>query len=262
MEIISLLALGVIAGILAGLLGVGGGVVIVPGLMWIFHYYPELPSSHLMHIAVGTSLATIVITSLSSIYAHHKRGAVIWAIVIKLTPGIIVGALIGAFIADTLSSDTLKKIFAVFLLFVSIQLGFGARPAPSHKLPSWLGSSLVGSVIGVVSSLVGIGGGSLTVPFLVWCNISIRNAVASSAACGFPIAVAGAIGFMITGWNTEGLPTGSIGYVYLPIFITIAITSMLFAPLGAKLAHSVPMRALQIFFALFLAVMSVKLLFS
>ncbi|EIJ41872.1 putative permease [Beggiatoa alba B18LD] len=262
MEIVSLLALGAVAGVLAGLLGVGGGVVIVPGLLWIFHSHPELPQAYLMHIAVGTSLATIVITSLSSIYAHHKRGAVIWAIVLRLTPSIIIGALIGAWIADGLSSDTLKKIFAIFLLFVSIQIGFGARPAPSHQLPSWGGSSLVGGIIGIVSALVGIGGGSLTVPFLVWCNVNIRNAVASSSACGFPIAVSGAIGFIWTGWHVEGLPEWSLGYIYLPVFITIAIISMLFAPLGAKLAHTVPMRALQIFFAAFLAVMSIKLLLS
>ena len=260
LEIISLLLLGAVAGTLAGLLGVGGCIVIVPVLAWIFRSHPEISSDNLMHIAIGTSLATIVITSISSIRAHHQRGAVLWSIVWRLTPGIIMGALLGAVVADALSSDTLRTFFAIFVLSISVQLGFGIQPAPHRQLPHWLGMNIIGLFIGQLSALVGIGGGSLTVPFLVWCNISIRNAVATSAACGFPIAVSGAAGFIMTGWHMSGLPNWSSGYIYWPAFIAITSTSLLFAPLGAQLAHTIPVAILKKIFAMFLAGVGIQML--
>jgi len=253
-----LLLLGIIAGTLAGLLGVGGGIIIVPTLVWIFHSQPEIPNTSIMQIAIGTSLATISITSISSIIAHHRYGAVQWRIVWQLTPGIILGALFGAIIADTLTSDTLQKIFALFIILVSVQFFFA--PAPHRQLPRHL--YLAGMFIGQISALVGIGGGSLTVPFLVWCNINIRNAIGTSAACGFPIALFGTIGFIATGWNTKTLPAWSSGYIYWPAFVAITPMTLLFAQVGAKLAHSIPVKTLKQIFALFLVVIGIKMLFA
>jgi uncharacterized membrane protein YfcA len=260
LEIFSLLLLlGIVAGILAGLLGVGGGIIIVPTLVWIFHNQPEKPNAIIMQIAIGTSLATISITSISSIIAHHRYGAVQWQIVWQFTPGIIIGALFGAFIAGALTSNTLQKIFALFVILISIQF-FLTTPTSRAQLPKHL--YLVGIFIGQISALVGIGGGSLTVPFLVWCKISIRNAIATSAACGFPIAFFGTIGFIATGWNTKGLPTWSSGYIYWPAFVAITPMTLLFAQLGAKLAHGIPINALKKIFAIFLVMVGIKMLFA
>ncbi|MGB2683183.1 MAG: sulfite exporter TauE/SafE family protein [Candidatus Competibacter sp.] len=253
------LLLGAFAGVMAGLLGVGGGLIIVPALAWIFHHQ-QIAESAIMHLAIGTSLATIILTSISSVRAHHQRGAVLWPTVWRLTPGIIIGAWLGAAIADQLSSVALQKIFAVFVLIMSAQMGFGAKPAPHRDLPKTAGMLAAGGVIGAVSAIVGIGGGSLTVPFLTWCNVQIRQAVATSAACGLPIALAGALGFVITGANAPNLPAWSLGYVYGPALAGIAFTSMLFAPLGAKLAHSVPTEMLKKIFAVFLAGVGIKML--
>ncbi len=260
LEIFSLLLLGIIVGTLAGLLGVGGGIIIVPTLVWIFHSQPEIPNTSIMQIAIGTSLATISITSVSSLIAHYRHGAVQWRIVWQLTPGIIIGALFGAIIADALTSNTLQKIFALFIILVSVQFFLIAPVSPpSHRqLPKHL--YLVGIFIGQISALFGIGGGSLTVPFLVWYNISIRKAIATAAACGFPIALFGTIGFIATGWNTKGLPAWSSGYIYWPAFFAITPMTLLFAQFGAKLTHNIPINVLKKIFAIFLAVIGIKML--
>ena len=253
------LTLGLFAGVMAGLLGVGGGLIIVPTLAWIFHHQ-QVDDAIVMHLAIGTSLATIVVTSISSVRAHHRRGAVLWPIFWRLTPGIIVGAWLGAAIADALPSAVLSKVFAVFVLTVAAQMGFGAKPAPHRELPGTTGMLTAGGVIGAVSAIVGIGGGSLTVPFLTWCNIAIRQAVATSSACGLPIALAGALGFVVTGLNAAGRPDWSLGYVYGPALVGITLTSMLSAPLGAKLAHTLPTEMLKKVFAAFLTLVGVKML--
>ena len=255
------LALGVFAGVMAGLLGVGGGLIIVPTLAWIFHHQ-QVDDAIVMHLAIGTSLATIVVTSISSVRAHHRRGAVLWPIFWRLTPGIVVGAWLGAAIADALPSAVLSKVFAVFVLTVAAQMGFGAKPAPHRELPGTAGMLTAGGVIGAVSAIVGIGGGSLTVPFLTWCNIAIRQAVATSSACGLPIALAGALGFVVTGLNAAGRPDWSLGYVYGPALVGITLTSMLSAPLGAKLAHTLPTEMLKKVFAAFLTLVGVKMLLA
>jgi uncharacterized protein len=260
LEIISLLIVGGFVGVIAGLLGVGGGVIIVPVMVWLYH--ATFPSDHLMQIALGTSLATIVITSLSSIYAHHCHRAILWTVMLQLTPGIIIGALLGAWLADQLSSNLLHQGFAVFLFIVAAQMGLGKPPAAHRQLPGKLAMNLVGSTIGIISSLVGIGGGSLTVPFLVWCNISIRHAVATSSACAFPVAIAGTIGFIINGFNVPNLPDWSIGYVYLPAFLAIVPTSLLFAPVGARLAHTLPTVTVKRFSAGFLTIVGIKMLYG
>ena len=253
------LTLGAFAGVMAGLLGVGGGLIIVPVLAWIFHGQ-QMNDAMIMHLAIGTSLATIVVTSISSVRAHHQRGAVLWPVVWQLTPGIVIGAWLGAAVADALPSAALQKIFAVFVLAVAAQMAFGARPAPHRGLPGTVGMAATGGVIGAVSAIVGIGGGSLTVPFLTWCNTAMRPAVATSAACGLPIALAGTIGFIVTGLNAAELPAWSLGYVYGPALASIALISMLSAPLGAKLAHTLPTGMLKKVFAGFLALVGTRML--
>lgn len=265
MEIIILyLLLGAFVGVIAGLFGVGGGLIMVPVLVFIFTggflSGPPIPDMLVMHIAIGTSLATIMVTSLSSMRAHHKRGAVLWPAMWQLTPGIVVGTLIGVVIVDGLPNDVLRVFFGIFELLVAAQMGFGIKVSPHRQLPDWTGNSFIGMIIGAVSAVVGIGGGTLTVPFLVWCNVTMRQAVATSAACGLPIAIAGTVGFIIAGWNEAQLPTWSSGYIYWPAFAGIAITSVLFAPLGAWLAHTLPADTLKRYFAVFLAVLGLRML--
>lgn len=256
--IADLLALGAVGGTLAGLLGVGGGIVIVPALLWLFAKWQLVPAEQLMQFALGTSLATICFTSISSVWAHQKHGAILWREVFHLSPGLIVGTLLGAHFACMLSTQTLTLFFATFLLVASAQMALGLQPKATRKLPTTLGASVIGLLIGVVSSLVGIGGGTLTVPILMWCNVPIRKAVATSSAGGIFISIAGTIGFMISA--SEGGPDGQNGFVYWPIVTWIVIPSLLFVPLGAKLAHSLPVGTLKRFFALFLSVVGVKLL--
>ncbi len=253
------LTTGAVAGVLAGLLGVGGGLIIVPALVFIFAAQ-GVPDAIVMHMALGTSLATIVMTSISSVRAHHKRGAVLWQVLWRLTPGIVVGTLMGAILVDMLSGGILKRVFGTFALAVALQMGLSAKPAPHRRLPGRSGMGLAGCIIGGVSAIVGIGGGSLTVPFLTWCRVGVHNAVATSSACGLPIALAGSLGFIIIGWNETALPAFSSGYIYWPAMAGIATASVLFAPLGAKLAHALPADTLKKFFAIFLALLGVRML--
>lgn len=253
------MVIGAFAGVMAGLLGVGGGLIIVPAMAWTFHLQ-HISDEVIMHLAIGTSLATIVITSTSSVRAHHRHGAVQWPLFWQLTPGIVIGALLGAVIADALHSRTLQIVFGIFVLVIAVQMAFGAKPPPQRELPGTVGMSIMGGIIGVVSAIVGIGGGSLTVPFLTWCNVKMRNAVATSAACGFPIALGGTTGYVALGWNEPDLPAWSVGYVYLPALLGIALISMWSAPLGAGLAHRLPSLALRRVFAVFLTVVGVTML--
>lgn len=253
------LAVGAFAGIVAGLFGVGGGLIIVPVLVLLFRRW-GFADGVLMHLAIGTSLATIVLTAISSMRAHHRRGAVDWPVFRRLTPGIAVGALLGAVIADFMPAQTLRLFFGVFELAVAAQIGLNLMASPHRRLPGGVGMSVAGVVIGALSAVVGIGGGTLTVPFLVWCNVALRKAVATSSATGLPIAVAGAVGFVLTGWNAPDLPPGSTGYLYWPALAGIAAASLVFAPLGARLAHTLPVDTLRRFFAIFLAVLGVRML--
>lgn len=260
MEILLLyLLLGAFVGVVAGLFGVGGGLIIVPALLFIFHG-SGMSATVVMHMAIGTSLATIMVTSLSSVRAHHQHGAVLWPAVIKLTPGIVAGTLLGAYIVNQLPNAALRIIFGVFELLVAAQMAFGIKASAHRQLPGWWGMSVTGAIIGKVSAIIGIGGGTLTVPFLVWCNTGIRQAVATSAACGLPIAVAGTAGFVVMGWNAPQLPAWSTGYIYWPAFAGIALASVLSAPLGARLAHSLPVAKLKLYFALLLVFLGVRML--
>ncbi len=253
------LAVGAVGGILAGLLGIGGGLVIVPMLVFCFPLL-DIPPAHIMHIALGTSLASIIFTSVSSFMAHHRRGAVNWRIVVRITPGIIAGTFLGAYIASQMSTGVLKGFFGLFLYFVALQFFLDRKPKPGRELPRTAGMFAAGGGIGVVSSLMGIGGGTLSVPFLTWCNISVRNAIGTSAAIGLPIAVAGTLGYISTGFGIRDLPSYSLGYVYLPALSGIVAASMLTAPAGARLAHWLPVRKLQRVFAVLLLVVGTRMI--
>ncbi len=253
------LLLGAIAGTLAGLLGLGGGLVIVPALFFIFQkqqFAPEIT----MHLALGTSLASVVFTALSSSYAHHRHGAVRWDALALLAPGVAVGALLGALIADSLPTKVLRIAFGVFECLVAAQMWFALRPRAQRGLPHKFGMLSVGAGIGVLSAVLGIGGGTLTVPFLVWCNVVIHQAVATSAACGLPIALAGSAGFIAAGWQAAQLPAWSSGYVYWPAAAGIIASSTALAPLGAWLAHKLPVQTLRRLFAVVLAIIGLRML--
>ncbi|OGU16392.1 MAG: hypothetical protein A2076_03145 [Geobacteraceae bacterium GWC2_53_11] len=254
------IALGAFAGVLAGLLGVGGGLVIVPVLTFIFTAQ-HMPDSHILHLALGTSLASIMFTSVSSLRAHHLRGAVDWVVVRRISLGIMAGTFGGSWVAAQLSTRFLKGFFVVFLYYVATQMLLNIKPKPHRQLPGLPAMFGVGGVIGCVSSLVGIGGGSLSVPFLTWCNVAIHRAIGTSAAIGFPIALAGAAGYVVNGLSAP-LPPHSLGFVYLPALTGIAAASVATAPLGAKLAHSLPIDKLKKIFALLLIVMGTKMLVS
>ena len=254
------IALGAFAGVLAGLLGVGGGIIIVPVLTFIFTAQ-QLPEAHILHLALGTSLASIMFTSISSLRAHHARGAVEWTVVRRISLGILLGTFGGSWVAAQLSTNFLKGFFVVFLYYVAAQMLLNIKPKPHRQLPGWGAMSGVGGLIGGVSSLVGIGGGTMTVPFLVWCNVAMHRAIGTSAAVGFPIALAGALGYMANGLSAQ-LPQYSLGFVYLPALAGVSAMSVLTAPFGAKLAHSLPIDKLKKIFAVLLIVMATKLLLS
>lgn len=259
MDILLLVSMGALAGTLAGLLGIGGGIIIVPVLALVFEHQ-GVAADVIMHVAIGTSLATIVTTSLSSIRAHQRRGAILWRVFAQITPGILVGGLAGAAIAHELSGNVLRLGFGVFMLLVATQMALGRPPRPHRRLPGRGGMLVAGGLIGTISALMGVGGGSMSVPFLAWCNVALRNAVATSAAIGLPIAVSGTIGFVVSGWAAAERPPWSVGYVSLPAFLGIVIASTIFAPLGARLAHSIEERTLKRMFALFLAVLGLRML--
>jgi uncharacterized protein len=253
------LGVGVAAGILAGLFGIGGGLVIVP-MMVLSLSWQGIPDQHIMHLALGTSMASIMFTSVSSFWSHHRRGAVQWVIVRRIVPGILLGTLLGTFIAARLSTNFLKVFFVLFLYYVAVQILIGKKPKPSRDLPGWWGMFAVGDVIGVVSSLVGIGGGTLSVPFMMWCNVPVHRAIGTSAAIGFPIAIAGTIGYTFNGWQVAGLPQYSLGYNYLPALAGIVCASVFTAPLGVRLAHSLPMDRLKRLFAVLLLIVGTRML--
>lgn len=265
MEIISLMSsyvvLGVFAGVIAGLLGVGGGLIIVPILVSLF-VLQGFPSPVIMQLAVGTSLATIVFTSLSSMRAHHRRGAVNWPVMAQLSMGIVVGAWLGGVLAEWMGGLLLAALFGLFELTVAGQMAFGRPPAPHRVTPGRLRNVVAGVVIGAVSALLGIGGGTLTVPYLVWHNVDVRQAVGTSSACGLPIALIGALGFVLVGWNVGALPPGSTGYVYWPAVIAISIASVASAPLGARLAHRLQQKNLKMVFAGFIGLLGLWMLFK
>jgi uncharacterized protein len=261
-EFAAYLAIGVFSGALAGLFGVGGGAVMVPALIFLFAQL-GLGGEWIPHLAVGTSLATIIGTGAASTWAHHGRGAVRWDVVARLAPGIVLGAWIGAAVVGWIPELWLKRLFAAFLAFVGARmLWTRATAQPSGSLPGWRALSAVGGGIGMLSALVGIGGGTLTVPFLSSRGLDMRQAVGTSAACGLPIAIAGTLGLIVAGWGRAGLPTLSSGFVYWPAVAAMLLASVPAAPLGARLAHALPVSALKRIFGVLLVLIASRLAFG
>jgi uncharacterized membrane protein YfcA len=250
---------GAFAGFLAGLFGVGGGLLLVPVLVTVFASQ-QFDSTIHMQLALGTSLATIMVNGLSSVLAHHRKGAVDWLVVKQLVPGLVLGALIGAQFASAIPSHLLKTAFGIGELLVAARLWLASQPKPSRSLPGPWGMGLAGSVIGSISAMAGIGGGTLTVPYLTWCNVAMQRAVAVSAACGLPIALAGASGYVFAGWQSAALPDWTTGYIYWPAALAIMATGIFMAPVGAKLAHYWPPAKLKKAFAVLLTVLGIRML--
>lgn len=254
------LLLGSAAGLLAGLLGVGGGIVLVPGLLLVFAVQ-GIDSPATVHTAIATSLACIVFTALSATRAHHKRGAVDWAIVLRMTPGLMLGAGLGSLLADALSGVVLQRVFGALAMLVALRLLLPtSNPHGRFDLPGAPGLVGAGGLIGAISSLMGIGGGSLTVPFLAACRVVMVRAVGTSSACGLPLALAGTVGYALTGLDAPETLPGSAGYVLLPAAACIVVASMSCAPLGARLAHRLPATGLKRCFGLVLFVVSLRLM--
>lgn len=253
---------GAFAGLLAGLFGVGGGLIMVPMLAYLL---PGLgvPPEVKMHVAIGTSLAVIGLTSLSSARAHWRRGGVSPVTLRALAPGLILGALLGAWGADQLSGSALRLIVGVGALLVAVQMLRPPRVGPVAAAPPRVGELLsAGAVIGAASSLIGIGGGSLSVPYLTLRGLPVHQAVGTAAAAGIPIAWAGAAGFVWTGWGAEGVPGPALGYVSLPAWAGLSVFSVLVAPLGARLAHAASPALLKRAFAVLLAGIGLSLILS
>ena len=260
--ILELAALGLGTGFLAGLLGIGGGMLMVP-FITIIMGHRGVPSDLAVKMAIATSMATIIFTSVSSVRAHHKRGAVRWDIVKRLAPGIVIGSLAGSLgVFALLKGTALAIFFALFVGFSATQMFLDRKPKPTRQMPGTGGQLAAGGVIGFISGLVGAGGGFISVPFMTWCNISIHNAVATSAALGFPIAVANVIGYAISGQSVQGLPAGSFGYIWLPALAVIAVCSVFTAPLGAKAAHTLPVKKLKRVFASILYLLAAYMLWK
>ena len=256
------IALGIFTGVSAGMLGIGGGLVMVPVLTMLFSSQNEFPVNEVLHLALGTSMATILFTSLSSLRAHHRHGAVLWKVVWQITPGILLGTGLGTLLAAHIPSKPLALYFALFVCAIAAQMLLNIKPKASRALPGSLGLLTVGSGIGALSALLAIGGGALTVPFLSWCNVRVQNAIGTSAAIGFPIAIGGTLGYLYNGWGHPDLPPWSLGFVYLPALVWMVPCSMLMAPLGAKLTHRLPVATLKRLFACLLIALAAKMLWK
>ncbi|MES2901529.1 MAG: sulfite exporter TauE/SafE family protein [Pseudomonadota bacterium] len=259
--ILILLLMGLGGGFAAGLLGVGGGMVLVPFITMIFTAR-QFPAHVVVHMAIATSLATILFTSLSSVRAHHLHGAVLWPIVRRLAPGILLGSWIGPWIGKQLNTSLLALVFGLFVAFSATQMILNKKPSAARELPPAPGMFAVGGLIGMVSGLVGAGGGFLSVPFMSWCNVKMHNAVATSAALGFPIALSGTLSNIYFGWNEPGLPAWSLGYIYLPALLVIALASVTMAPVGARAAHRMPVLKLKRIFAMVLYCLAAYMLWK
>ena len=250
--------LGIFAGFFAGLLGIGGGVIIVPGCVAIFQLM-HLPANLWMHMAIASSLASVTVTATASVRAHQKHGTVLWTIARRLTPGIIIGISLGTYLGHLMTTTLLSNIFAIFIIIIAIRMGLNIQPHPEHTLPGWFGLSLFAIVMGISTGLLGIGGGILAVPFLARCNIPMTSATGTSAACTLVIGCLGTLNFIWHGWNTVTLPW-STGYIYWPAVLGISLTSVLLAPIGAKWTQRLPIPILKRTFALFLLLIGMQML--
>jgi uncharacterized membrane protein YfcA len=259
--IVELVLLGICSGFLAGLLGIGGGMVMVPFISYFLGtrgVSPELG----VKMAIATSMATIMFTSLSSVRAHHKRGAVRWDLVRTLAPGIVAGSLLASLgVFSLLKGSWLAILFALFVGFSATQMFRNTKPQPSRQLPGSTGRFGAGAGIGFLSGMVGAGGGFISVPFMVWCNVPMRQVVATSAALGFPIALFNAIGYVASGWSVTGTPAYSFGYVWLPALLMVCLSTVFTAPIGARMAHRWPVKKLKRAFAVLLYALATSMLY-
>ena len=258
---IAYIALGLLTGFSAGMLGIGGGLIMVPVLTIIFSAQGLL-ADQALHLALGTSMATIFFTSLSSLRAHHQHQAVDWRVFKQITPGILLGTLLSSLLAAHIPSKPLALFFTLFVCCVAVQMILNLKPKPTRELPGAGGIFVVGTGIGALSALVAVGGGAMTVPFLSLCNVRVQKAIGTSAAVGFPIAVGGSLGYIYNGWASSGLPPWSLGFVALPTLLWMVPPSMLAAPLGAKLTHRLPVSTLKRIFACLLIGLAVKMLWD
>jgi uncharacterized membrane protein YfcA len=259
--ILELALLGLGTGFLAGLLGIGGGMMMVPFITIILSGRGVSPNLA-VKMAIATSMATILFTSVSSVRAHHQRGAVRWDLVRGLAPGIILGGAVASLgVFALLKGSWLALFFAAFVSFSATQMFLDKKPAPTRQVPGTAGLIGAGGVIGFLSGLVGAGGGFVSVPFMTWCNVAIHNAVATSAALGFPIALANVVGYVIGGQDVQNLPPYSFGYIWLPAMGVIASCSVLTAPLGARAAHTLPVKQLKRVFASILYLLAAYMLY-
>ena len=258
---VSYLLLGAFVGFFAGLFGIGGGLVLVPVLSFLFDAQ-HLTAEHNLHLALGTAMAAIIFSASYSAYTHHGHRAVNLNIVRNITPGLLLGALLGTFLASYIASFYLTIFFALFVYFSALQMLLNLKPKPTRQLPGRLGMTLAGTGIGAISSLVSIGGGVISVPFMLHHNIPIREAIGTSAALGLPIAIGGTIGYIATGLALPALPGGTLGFVYLPALFTLAAGSVFTTHLGAKAAHRLPIKILKQWFAVLLFVLATKMLWK
>lgn len=260
--IVELAVLGLGTGFLAGLLGIGGGMLMVPFVTIVLSGRGVGPDLS-VKMAIATSMATIIFTSISSVRAHHRRGAVRWDLVKGLAPGIVMGSLVGSLgVFAVLKGAWLALFFAAFVSFSATQIFLDKKPAPTRQMPGTAGQLAVGGLIGFLSGLVGAGGGFVSVPFMTWCNVAIRNVVATSAALGFPIALANVLGYVVSGQGVQGLPAYSLGYIWLPALAVIATCSVATAPLGAKVAHKLPVKQLKKVLASMLYLLAAYMLYK
>lgn len=259
--LLAYLILGAAAGTLAGLFGIGGGLIIVPALVFSFELQ-GVSAEVATHLAVGTSLATIIFTSISSIKSHHEKQAVLWPVFRPMALGLLIGAMLGAMTAAQLQGAWLRFLIGVFAIVIGVQMALALKPKPGRDVPGNAGLAATGAGIGWASAIFGIGGGSLSVPFLTWCNVRMQQAVGTSAACGLPIAVMGAATNMSEGWQNPLLPNWSLGFVYLPALLGIAVLSVPFAKLGARLAHNLNANTLKRGFSILLFLVGGRFLFQ
>jgi uncharacterized membrane protein YfcA len=255
------LLMGLFVGYFAGLLGIGGGLILVTLMVYLFAVQ-GFPADRVVHLALGTSITSIVFTSISSLRAHHKHGAVRWDILRGAVPGLVVGTLLGAVVADLLKSKYLAIFFVIFVYISAFQMFANIKPKPTRQLPGKPGMTLTALTVGVISSLVGVGGGVMTIPLMSLCNVPMRQAIGTSAALGLPIAASGAVGFIATGLGKNHLPEFSLGYVYLPALAGIVIGTLITVPWGAKTAHNMPVARLQKIFAVILFILATRMLWT
>ncbi|QBY05904.1 sulfite exporter TauE/SafE family protein [Thalassotalea sp. HSM 43] len=259
--ILAFLLLGGFVGVMAGLLGIGGGALMVPMLTSIFAVM-GFANEVIVHLALGTSMACIIVTSMSSLTAHHKRGGVIWPIVKSMVPGILIGTFAATFVAAKTEPLYLALFFALFMSYVSLQMFINKQPKPEKSIGGQGELIAAGSGIGAISALVSIGGGTLTVPYLLWRNINITKAIGTSAACGLPIALAGTLGYILNGYNEAINLEYTFGFVYWPAVVLISLTSYFTAPIGVRLAHTLPVAMLKKVFAVFVVIISIKMVMT